>query len=202
VHRLGEDNHFHPFPYAIGCTEGEMPLHLAKAVANGHQWGDATVFNSLTSHSMPETMPFAGTTMVTVKNLAGLHKSYVIPEDVSLVKIDTEGYDLEVIRGMGDYRYPVVAVEFWDREIPFGKSGLLYTPDSMVQEMSGRGYQWYIVLYRVWGRNQTAFYCNHPRSVPQTWGNMVFFRDYEVFSQGQAWCVAALPRTYFKPVAG
>lgn len=85
VRRLGEDNRFHPFPYAIGCIEGEMPLHLAKAVSNGHQWGDATVFNSLTSHSMPETMLFAGTTMVTVKNLAGLHKSHVIPEDVSLV---------------------------------------------------------------------------------------------------------------------
>jgi hypothetical protein len=38
--------------------------------------------------------------MVTVKNMAGLHKVKVIPKDISLVKIDTEGYDLEVIRGM------------------------------------------------------------------------------------------------------
>jgi FkbM family methyltransferase len=201
VERLGKDERFHPFPYALGCAEGNLPLHLAKVVTEDHLWGDATVFNSLISHSMPESLPFAGTAMVTVTSLANLHKSKVIPEDISLVKIDTEGYDLEVIRGMGDYRYPVVMTEFWDSKIPFGRSGLLYTPQSMVEEMRQRGYHWYIVLYRVWGRNQTAFYCNHPRSVPDTWGNTVFFQEYELFSQGQAWCAAVLPRTYFKPVA-
>jgi hypothetical protein len=75
----------------------------------------------------------------------------------------------------------------------------LYTMPSMVAEGRERDYQWYIVLYRTVGKNQTRFYCNHPRPVPQTWGNLVFFRDYERFSQGQAWCAAVLPRTYFKP---
>jgi FkbM family methyltransferase len=201
VNRLGNNRRLHAFQHALGCSEGEIPLHLAKSLSNGGQWGDTTVFNSLTPHSMPESLPFSETAMVTVKNMAGLHKAKSIPEDISLVKIDTEGYDLEVIRGMGDHRYPVVAVEFWDKEIPFGRSGLLYTTESMVEEMSQRGYHWYIVLYRIWGRNQTAFYCNHARPVPQTWGNMVFFRDYEVFAQGQAWCAAVLPRTYFKTAA-
>jgi FkbM family methyltransferase len=199
VKRLGRDNRFHPFPHALGCVEGEMPLHLAKASSNGEQWGDTTVLNSLILHSMPEGLPFSGTAMVKVKNLAGLHKANAIPEDISLVKIDTEGYDLEVIRGMGDYRYPVVATEYWDTEYLLGKSGLLYTMPNIVAEMRERGYKWYIVLYRVVGRNQTGFYCNHPRPVPKTWGNLVFFRDYELFSQGQAWCGAVLPRTYFKP---
>jgi hypothetical protein len=27
----------------------------------------------------------------------------------------------------------------------------------------------------------------------------VFFRDYQLFAQAQAWCGAVLPRTYFKP---
>ena len=200
VNRLGNFEQFHPFNHALGSIDAEMPLHLAKPLANTDQWGDATVFNSLTTHSMPSDLPFSGTVTVTVKDLAGLHKSKVIPEDISLVKIDTEGFDLEVVRGMGEHSYPVVAVEFWDSDIPFGKSGLLYTAQSMVEEMGRRGYHWYIVLYRVWGRNQTAFYCNHARPVPQTWGNMIFFRDYNLFSQGQAWCSAVLPRTYFKPV--
>ena len=199
MNRLGKDNSFHPFPQALGCVEGKMPLHLAKPSSNGEQWGDTTVLNSLILHSMPEDVPFSETAMVKVKNLAGLHKAKAIPEDISLVKIDTEGYDLEVIRGMGDYRYPVVATEYWDTEYLLGKSGLLYTMPNIVAEMRERGYKWYIVLYRVVGRNQTGFYCNHPRPVPKTWGNLVFFRDYELFSQGQAWCGAVLPRTYFKP---
>jgi FkbM family methyltransferase len=199
VDRLGKYPHLHPFHYALASVEAEAPLHLAKAVANVDQWGDPTVFNSLTMHAMPPDLPFSGTATVTVKDLAGLHKSKVIPEDVSLIKIDTEGYDLEVVRGMGEHRYPVVAVEFWNSDIPFGESGLLYTPQSMTEEMGRRGYHWYIVLYRVWGQNQMAFYCNHARPVPRTWGNMIFFRDFGLFSQGQAWCSAVLPRTYFKP---
>ncbi len=76
---------------------------------------------------------------------------------------------------------------------------MLYTLESLVGEMRQRGYLWQIVLYRIWGRNQTAYYSNHPKSVPNSWGNVVFFMDYGVFTQAQSWCSAALPRTYFKP---
>ena len=102
---------------------------------------------------------------------------------------------------MGERRYPVVAAEFWDAEIPFGGSGQLYSLNSMADEMRRRDYFWYIVLYRIWGENQSAFYCNHDKSVPGTWGNAIFFRDYGIFSQAQSWCSAVLPRTYFKAVA-
>ena len=111
----------------------------------------------------------------------------------------SEGYDLEVIRGMDAMRYPVVATEYWDTEIPFGQSGLLYTLGDITGEMKQRGYGWFLVLYRVWGRNQTAFYANHARSVPNSWGNIFFFRDYDLFARAQEWCAAVLPRTYFKP---
>src|SRR5262249_40396623 len=119
----------------------------------------------------------------------------------SVVKIDTEGFDLEVIRGMGDHRYSVVMTEFWDAHIPFANEGLRYTVESMAREMRQRGYLWYIVIYRVWGHNETAFFCNHDRAVPESWGNIVFFQDREVFVQAQNWCGAVLPRTYFKHVA-
>jgi hypothetical protein len=106
-----------------------------------------------------------------------------------------------VVRGMDGHRYPVVCVEFWESQIPFAKDGLLYTFESIVHEMGRRGYFWYIVLYRVWGQNQTAFFCNHDRPVPGSWGNLFFFRDHNTFQQAQQWCAAVLPRTYFKPVS-
>jgi FkbM family methyltransferase len=200
VSRLGGQEGFHSFNFALGCDEAEMPLHLAQDLSGSRKYGDVTVFSSLAAHSMPDDLPFTSSSTVMVKNLANLHREGVIPADIGLVKIDTEGFDLEVIRGMGDFRYPVVCAEFWDAKIPFGQSGVPYTLDSLVREVKKLGYVWHIVLYRIWGRNVTAFYGNHHRSVPESWGNVFFFRDFGLFSQGQAWCSAVLPRTYFRSV--
>jgi FkbM family methyltransferase len=202
VRRLGNREGFHAFPLALGSREAEMPLHLATDLSADKTYEDSSVYSSLTQHSMPADLPFTSARPVMVKTLEGLHSAGTIPQDIGLVKIDTEGYDLEVVRGMGERRYPVVAAEFWDAEIPFGGSGQLYSLNSMADEMRRRDYFWYIVLYRIWGENQSAFYCNHDKSIPNSWGNIVFFRDYAIFAQAQAWCSAALPRTYFKAAQG
>jgi FkbM family methyltransferase len=196
--RLGKRKGFHAFQFALGSREAEMPLHLATDLSAGKVYGDASVYSSLTQHSMPADLPFTSARPVKVKTLAGLHDAGTLPPDIGLVKIDTEGYDLEVVRGMGKHRYPVVATEFWDSEIPFGGSNQLYTLNRLVDEMRRRDYFWHIVLYRIWGQNQSGFYCNHDKSLPNSWGNVLFFRDYPVFAQAQAWCSATLPRTYFK----
>ena len=198
--RLEGHKAFHAFQMALGAVDGELPLHLVTDSTNDHKFDDPTVFHSLAPHGMPDGLSFDGTTMVPVKRVAELHRSGVVPADISLVKIDTEGYDLEVIRGMEGHRYPVVCAEFWDTQIPFASNGLLYTHESIVREMGQRSYFWYIVLYRVWGLNHTAFFCNHNQSVPGSWGNLFFFRDHDTFQQAQQWCAAVLPRTYFKSV--
>jgi FkbM family methyltransferase len=200
VHRLGSCAAFHPFNFAIGSSEAEMPLHTARDLSGCNRYGDETSFSSLVPHSMPDDLPFTGVTPVAVRSLSGLHQSQVVPADVGLVKIDTEGFDLEVVRGMGDYRYPVVVAEFWDREIPFARAGVAYTLENLVEEMRRRDYPYHIVLYRVWGVDQSAYYSNRSLSVPNAYGNAFFFREYAVFAEAQAWCSAVLPRTYFKPV--
>ena len=197
--RLKAYKAFHGFNLALGAVDGELPLHLVDDLTDDKRYDDPTVFHSLAQHGMPEGLLFQETIQVQVKRLSDLHKSGVIPAKISLVKIDTEGYDLEVIRGMDGHRYPVVCVEFWDVHIPFADNGLLYTVESMVREMARRDYPWYILIYRVWGQNQTAFFCNHDRPVPGSWGNIFFFRDRDTFQQAQQWCAAVLPRTYFKP---
>src|ERR1035437_10205616 len=198
--RMKGQRAFHAFNMALGAVDGELPLHLVTDSTKDHTFDDPTVFHSLAPHGMPDGLSFDGATTVPVKRVADLHRSGVVPADISLVKIDTEGYDLEVIRGMEGHRYPVVCAEFWDTQIPFASNGLLYTFESIVREMGQRSYFWYIVLYRVWGLNQTAFFCNHNQSVPGSWGNLFFFRDHATFQQAQQWCAAVLPRTYFKSV--
>jgi len=198
--RLGAHPEFHALKFALGSAPGEVPLHTVEDHSLDQHYGDPTVYYSLARHGMPDDLPFTGSVSVTVKTLAQLHQEGAVPADVGLVKIDTEGHDLEVIRGMDNHRYPAVMVEFWDANIPFGSQGLPYTVGSMAAEMRQRGYFWYIVIYRVWGQNRTAFYCNRDQAVPHSWGNLVFFRDRETFAEAQQWCSAVLPRTYFKTV--
>jgi FkbM family methyltransferase len=199
INRLENRGDFHPFKLALGSVEGEMPLHSATDVAGSNAYGDVTLYSSLVPHSMPDGLRFTDCTNVQVRTLGSVHHAGLVPGDTGLVKIDTEGFDLEVIRGMGEHRYPVVVTEYWDSQIPFGQSGLRYTLGELVAEMRGRGYFWYVVLYRVWGRNQTGYYCNHDRSLPNSWGNIFFFTTYDLFAQAQMWCSAVLPRIYFKP---
>ncbi|MCP5110678.1 MAG: FkbM family methyltransferase, partial [bacterium] len=200
--RLGSSSGFHGRRVALGSEQGERPLHLVDEDADSESFPETSAFSTLAAHSMPQGMAFRTTVNVEVTTLASLHASGAVPNDVSLVKIDTEGFDLEVIRGMEHHRYPVVLAEYWDEAIPFWSSGLQYTLENLVTEMRGRGYPWHLVLYRIWGHNETACYANHPRAVANSWGNAVFFRDFALFQQAQSWCSAVLPRTYFKSVSG
>jgi hypothetical protein len=148
---------------------------------------------------MPDDLPFTDTTTVTVKTLASFHDNNEIPPDIGLVKIDTEGFDLQVIKGMGLYKYPVVITEFWDVNIPFGVSPTHNQLEDLVTQMRLKNYHWYIVIYRIWGdeTGSIAFYCNNCHSIKNSWGNIFFFQDYELFQQANRWTTSILPETYF-----
>jgi FkbM family methyltransferase len=198
--RLSGRKDFHSYNLALGNVTGDFPLHKVRDRSPEGLYEDETAFYSLQPHGMPVDLCFEGSVSVKVRRLAELHAEGAVPTDIGFVKIDTEGYDAEVVLGMGDHRYPAVMVEFWDEGIPFASEGLMYTVREMARKMRDRGYLWYLVIYRVWGKNETAFFSNHDQPVPGSWGNLVFFRQREIFDHAQAWCSAVLPRTYFKHI--
>lgn len=195
--RLGDNHHFHIFPFAVGSVNETRDLHIAADQTEDQIYGDATFYSSLTQHSLSEGLVFTETTSVTVKTLASLHESAELPLDIGLVKIDTEGFDLEVIKGMGQFIYPVVVAEFWDANFPFGRSGAMNHLKDMVKAMRERNYRWHIVIYRIWGSHDISYYCNSAYSLDNSWGNVFFFKDYEVFSEALKWCSSVMPATYF-----
>jgi FkbM family methyltransferase len=195
--RFGERKAFHSFPLALGAADETKDLYIATDQSPDNLYGRSDLYSSLVKHSMPGDLIFTDQVSVSVKTLQEMHESSLLPETISLVKIDTEGNDLEVIRGMGDYRYPVVITEFWDQGIPFAQSGVDYTLEQLVNEMRSRAYYWHLVVYRVWGEDGIIrFYCNSPKSVDQAWGNVFFFQDWKVFEAAMQWCSAALPTAY------
>jgi len=198
TNRLGNNPNFHPYPFAIGSKDETKDLYIASDETFTNAYKDSTFYSSLTKHSLAEGLVFTDTVSVNVRTLESLHQSSTIPEDIGLVKIDTEGFDLEVIKGMGSHQYPIVVAEFWDAKFPFAQTGAMNLLKDMVQEMRQRNYHWHIVIYRVSGSPDVSYYCNHQYSVDNSWGNVFFFQDYNIFSQALMWCSSVIPVTYFR----
>ena len=195
--RLGNNPYFQLFPLAIGSENQTQELHIATDETPDNTYQDASFYSSLTKHSLSEGLVFTDTISVTVKTLASLHDAEELPKDIGLVKIDTEGFDLEVIKGMGNYRYPVVVAEFWDQNFPFGRSGAMNQLPDLVNAMKERDYHWHLVIYRIWGSSDVSYYCNSAYSLDNSWGNVFFFQDYQVFHQALLWSASVMPATYF-----
>lgn len=187
---------FKSFPLAVGAKDGVTSFYSLEVADHDLSQTldpDLSVYGTTVKHAVPEGMSYSEPIDVTVRSLKSLHGSGELPADVSILKIDTEGGDLEVIRGMGTAKYAVILSEFWDEQHYFsnGEFGLL--PET-VAHLRARGYNWHIVIYRPAGidYNEPRFYCNIDQSVRGSWGNAIFFRDYDVFKEALKWCSSML----------
>lgn len=176
----------HPFACAIGADDGTAELLVAADTSGADKW-DTSLFHSTVRHPMLSDLSFSSTVSVPVRSLASLTRAGQIPAEAAVLKIDTEGADLEVIKGIGPATFAVVVTEFWDREHPFGRAGH-GDITAIARELRARGYLWHIALYRVDESGELGFYCNARGSVPKSWGNCVHFRDFELFRRAVAWC--------------
>jgi FkbM family methyltransferase len=193
--RLQERAGFSAHGFALGSADGRLPLHLVRDVTVGHEFADASIFSTLGDHPLPEGLEKAEDVEVPVRTLDSLHAHGLLPSECSYLKVDTEGFDLEVVRGMGTHRYPMVSLEFWDKNLPFGRGVAQNGLPDLVAEMQQRGYGSWIVLYRVWGDNQTVrFYSNSTKTFDRSWGNAFFFQDATLFEVADRWCSASLER--------
>jgi len=202
--RLQQNSDFQAYNIAIGSHDTTMDFHICSDQSEAGIFQNPSLYNTLFPHSMPQGLNFTETRPVQVRSLESLHQTGEISHDIGLVKIDTEGYDLEVIQGMGKAQYPVVVAEFWDKNHIFGQSGTLNRLDLLVEGMKKRDYHWYLVIGRSdkpsnHGFNYDIFfYGNYPETVDNSWGNVFFFREYEVFKQAFSWCSAFLPMAYLQ----
>jgi FkbM family methyltransferase len=198
--RLAYSPNFHAIPYPLGAVDETRDFHFSAVSAdlkNLKRYDDITFYNSLLPHSLGEGLVFQESIPVTVRTLAGLHRSNQIPSQVGLVKIDTEGWDLDVIKGTEEYRYPVVMIAFWDPSFPSGHVGARNSLNEMVPVMRERGYSWHIVVYRISAEARISFYCNSMHSFKHSWGNVLFFRDHTVFLEALKWCNVTMSPTFF-----
>jgi len=191
--RLGSNTNFRAFQYALGPTDAQSELHVAADLSSVNKW-DPTLFNSLVTRPMLQDLQFTKTVQVQMRSIESLVRSGELPKSAGLLKVDTEGFDLEVLRGIGESRFSVVMAEFWDAAHAFGSggNGQLHP---LVEEMRCRGYQHYIVVYHLDEDEAISYYCDRDDTVPESWGNVLFFNEREIFVRSLRWCEEVLPST-------
>ena len=196
--RLGSRADFHAAQYALGSEDRTMKLHLA-ADHSGGKYDDSTLYSSLLPHTMLNDLVFEKSVEVPVRSLDSLHRAGEIPAEVGFVKIDTEGYELPVMKGFGARKYSVVLAEFWDAKFPFSDETTCNRLDDMAAEMRAQGYHWFLTFYRAGSSTDVTFFCNDPRSPENSWGNVCFFQDFSIFERARDWCTACLPEAIARP---
>lgn len=197
--RLGSNSQFHALSLGVGATNEQRDMFTVSVDKDFENMfeSDLSVYAGLVQHSLPQGMHYSQSISVPVKNLQTLHAEGLLPNDAAVLKIDTEGHDLAVIAGIGDARYSVIACEFWDGKHFFSQEqfGLL---KPIVSALRAKGYAWHIVIYRVYdgiSSSEPRFFCNFDDSVENSWGNVLFFRDFEVFKTAHSWCQSSLKET-------
>ena len=97
--------HFHIVPCALGRSEGTAELRIASdrddVSTLSNQWADLTEAH------------WQGSVQVQVKTLDSIAEEFGIPK---YVKVDAEGYDAEVLRGMS-FRPLMVSFEYLPRDL-------------------------------------------------------------------------------------
>jgi FkbM family methyltransferase len=186
---------FKAFPFAVGSDDGTRQMFAIEVAPEAaHLWDkNLSLYSTVSKHPLPDKLRYTTMAEVPVRSLKSLHQAAQIPVDIGIVKIDTEGGDIDVIKGMGAVYYPCVITEFWDAKHPFSANtaGLLH---QTVIEMRRRGYNWHIVVYRLVDENNAAseprFYANINQSPEHAIGNVIFFKEHALFIEAYNWCRA------------
>jgi FkbM family methyltransferase len=120
---------------AVSDGNGRAELHVSSSpdgtpLSYGH---------TLLERADTGEITWSDTVIVTRRSLESLVESSTIPSRVGILKIDTEGHDLAVVRGMGTLEADIVMVEHWT-ELPAGLGVCPWRTEEMVQAMQARGF--------------------------------------------------------------
>jgi FkbM family methyltransferase len=156
--------------YAVSDDDGHGELHVSSSL-DGSQ---LSYGHTLLERVDTDEIVWAETVTVTRRSLESLVASAEIPRRVGILKIDTEGHDLAVVRGMGMLEADVVMVEHWT-DLPAGLGICPWTTEDMVAALRARGFSHF------------AFIVHRGEFVTLKWddgevqrgamGNLVFLHD-------------------------
>jgi FkbM family methyltransferase len=168
--RFVEDLRLTVHPYAVSDASGVGDLRQSvdsdgAPLSFGH---------SLVNATDTDAIKWRGSIPVELRSLESLVETGEIPQRVGILKIDTEGNDLAVVRGMGALEPDVTMVEHWS-DLPQGLGACPWMPEEMVEEMGARGFTHFVFLIH---RDEFVTFKWDDGEVERgAMGNLVFLHD-------------------------
>jgi FkbM family methyltransferase len=171
--RLGDHPRLKVRPEAVSDSCGPKVLHLAMhsdgRLHDYHHSLEQLGNNQDFHHGRAITVP-----AVTLDALVALGE---LPSEVGLLKIDTEGHDLAVLRGAGTLQAAAISVEFWCEGLYGGRCP---SPvEEMIRLLRQRGYHQYAAVVHQ-GSSVRLQWSSLEGLSAKTWGNLIFFREEHV----------------------
>jgi FkbM family methyltransferase len=155
---------------AVSSSSGTKLFHLAMS-PDGK--GLHEFYHSLEIIGDDEYHRKGETIQVSTVSLDDLVEEGRLPPKVGVIKIDTEGHDLEVLKGASRLTAEVVCVEFWCPNHPQGPSPA--PPNEVIKLMEERDYPAHIVVEHDL-KGTIRFKSSLDEVLPDAWGNLIFFR--------------------------
>ena len=156
--------------HAVSDSDGSGELHVS-AASSGAQ---LPFGHTLLDRAGTDEIEWNETITVDLRSLGSLIDTGELPGRAGILKIDTEGHDLAVVRGIGSLEADVVMVEHWVN-LPHGLGPCPWTTQDMLAELKPRGF------------NHFAFIVHRSELVTLKWddgeveygamGNLVFLND-------------------------
>jgi FkbM family methyltransferase len=184
---------------AAGAEAGEASLGLV-ADPSG-LYSNATALASLAGLPLPEGLVRDGSVIVPVIRLDALLREQGLATP-SVVKVDTEGYELEVLRGLGDLWPALLLAEFWDEALPLSGPGARNRLPDLVAHARAHGAPFHLAIFRRWGDGRPAFFSGWTAAPERSWGNVLFFTDPVMFEKARQHLATLIPEARFVAAPG
>jgi FkbM family methyltransferase len=155
---------------AVGARDETADLHIAEDPA-GREYRS---YHSLARFADTDAVRWGEPIPVACRSLGSLVDEGTLPPAVGVLKIDTEGYDLEVVRGLGRLSPEVVTVGYWDT-MPAAAGRCPYSLREMATALAARGYTNGLVIKR--HDEFQVLEIGGFMTRPGDWGRAIFVHD-------------------------
>jgi hypothetical protein len=131
-------------------------------------------------------------------SIGSLAASEGLPKTVDFLNITRENVDQETVKALDSIRPEVIQAEFID-EAPMSGAGPIQekapiSASKLIKELRSREYYWNVIIFRTEAEGFIRMGTNLASVPNQAWGNLLFFRDQQLFLKAFHWCKTTLPR--------
>ena len=141
-------------------------------IATDDNGNELDFYHSLQKANAPGVFSHSKSFEVDCRSIQSLIATGEILTSLGVLKTDTEGNDLNVLRGLGALRPELVICEYFSKDLYDGwpEGG----PEPIIEHMQNLGYSTFLATKRVDGLEFITV--NSPLFSKKQWGNLFFFR--------------------------